>query len=111
MSHEQNIKPQTLISDDLSTNAIEQYIDDALNSDTSYQEVTIHDVTYTVFKDHTVFNNFEDMAVLYYRKNNRNDLDILYDIASYETKADWKSSLLNTCHACENEDGFIIMYD
>src|SRR5699024_12784399 len=35
---------QILESDDLSTNTIEQYIDDALTSDTLYQEVTIHDV-------------------------------------------------------------------
>lgn len=109
MNHEQNVKPQVLQSDNYSTEDIEHYIDQSLTNDEPRQEVEINGVVYTIFKDYALFNSFEEIALWYYRLHHKSDLDILLDVNAYETKDDWKLSILNTCQAYENEEGFVIM--
>lgn len=110
MSHEQNIEPTTLLAEGHDISDIEKDIENSLNNELS-QQVEVHGVSYTIYKDFIVFDDFETLAVWYYRMYHKKDLDILYDINGYESKEDWKASILNECHACENEDGFIIKYD
>ena len=109
MNHEQNVKPQVLQSDNYSTEDIEHYIDQSLTNDEPRQEIEINGVVYTIFKDYALFNSFEEIALWYYRLHHKSDLDILLDVNAYETKDDWKLSILNTCQAYENEEGFVIM--